>query len=190
MSGTRPWIAAAGLLILIAPSARGQVAFAPQVGSFPNGVVMSATPAVSFDRRYVRLGMNPQFTVLEGIDPFLIPAAVSGGPGGGLGGGGGGGGAGGVVGLAGMNGPIAGPAAQASLPRSGGDPGGYPAPAAGFGGSSDFEDQLRPAATPARPPMARQAPSAKARRKGGTSKPARINAPAPGRVKARTARAR
>jgi hypothetical protein len=189
MSGSRPWIVAAGLLTLVAPSARGQVAFAPQVGSFPNGVVMSATPAVSFDRRYVRLGMNPQFTVLEGIDPFLVPAAVSSGPGGGLGGGGGGAG-GGVVGFAGMNGPIAGPAAYASLPRSGGEPGGDPARVAGFGGSSDFEDQLRPAAAPARPPAARPAPSARARRKAGTSKPARINAPAPKRAKARTTRAR
>ncbi len=32
-----------------------QVAFAPTVSSFPNGVTLNATPVVSADRRYVRM---------------------------------------------------------------------------------------------------------------------------------------
>jgi len=66
--------------------ASAQVAFFPEVSSFPNGVAMSATPVVSADRRYVRLTLTPQFTALEGFDTFSVPAAVSGvgagGPGG------------------------------------------------------------------------------------------------------------
>ena len=69
------------------------VAFQPNVQSFPSGVGMTTTPVVSHDRRYVRIGVNPLFTALEGLDPFLVPAAVSGGGvGGGLGGIAGGGG--------------------------------------------------------------------------------------------------
>lgn len=69
-------------LAAFAPTASAQVAFAPQVSSFPNGVSLSATPVVSADRRYVRLTVNPQFTALEGFDTYSVPAAVSGGPGG------------------------------------------------------------------------------------------------------------
>src|SRR4051812_4727114 len=74
--------AALGLVSMVAPSARAQVAFQPVVGAFPNGVTMSTTPVVSADRRYVRIGVNPQFSALEGLDAFSVPAAVSGGPGG------------------------------------------------------------------------------------------------------------
>ena len=83
---------------MLAPSASAQaVAFQPGVASFPNGVSMSVAPVVSADRRYVRLGVSPYFTGLQGFDTFPVPAAVGGGGFGGLGGG---------VGFAGMDGPI------------------------------------------------------------------------------------
>jgi len=95
---TRTFLASLGIIALLAPSVSAQaVAFQPGVASFPNGVSMSATPVVSADRRYVRLGVTPYFTGLQGFDTFPIPAAV---------GGGGFGGAGGGVGFAGMDGPI------------------------------------------------------------------------------------
>ena len=95
---TRTFLASFGILALLAPSASAQaVAFRPGVASFPNGVSMSVTPVVSADRRYVRLGVSPYFTGLQGFDTFSVPAAVGGGGFGGLGGG---------VGFAGMDGPI------------------------------------------------------------------------------------
>jgi hypothetical protein len=86
--------------------ARGQaVGFQPVVGSFPSGTTLTVTPAVTADRRYVRMSVNPLFTNLLGFDTYSVPAAVTGGAGmngaiGGLGGGGGigGGGAGGAGG--------------------------------------------------------------------------------------------
>jgi hypothetical protein len=82
----------------LGPQASAQVAFVPNVSSFPSGVTLGVTPVVSFDRRYVRMTVNPQFTAIEGFDTIAVPGAVSGGPGGpaalgglgGLGGGGGG----------------------------------------------------------------------------------------------------
>lgn len=83
------------------PSVRGQVAFQPTVSSFPDGVTLGVTPVVSADRRYVRMGINPVFTGLQGFDSYSVPAAVGGfggmpaglnGVGGGGGGGRGGGG--------------------------------------------------------------------------------------------------
>jgi len=59
--------------------AHAQVAFVPNVASFPNGVTLGVTPVVSADRRYVRMTINPQFTGLEGFDAVSVPAAVSGG---------------------------------------------------------------------------------------------------------------
>jgi len=165
----RLWTAAAGFLPLAAPAARGQVAFSPQVAAFPNGVIMSATPAVSYDRRYVRLGMMPQFTAIEGFDTFSVPAAV-----GGIGAGGGGvagvgGGGGGMMGFAGMNGPIGGPVpqGQSGFADDGRNARGRP------GSSSDFEDQPLP--PPARKVAARPAPQAKSKRKVAT-RPARGSA--------------
>jgi hypothetical protein len=102
-------VATVGILALLAPSASAQaVAFQPVVAPFPNGVSLSATPAVSVDRRYVRLGVNPVFTALEGFATFPVPAAVSGVGAGGLGGGGAGAGAlrGEFVTLGGLDGPI------------------------------------------------------------------------------------
>jgi type II secretory pathway component GspD/PulD (secretin) len=57
----------------------GAVAFQPQIQTFPDGVQLFVTPVVSADRRYVRMSLNPIFTVLEGFDNFVIPAAVGGG---------------------------------------------------------------------------------------------------------------
>ena len=127
-----------------AVSAKAQaVAFQPVVGSFPNGAMMSATPSVSFDRRYVRLGVDPRFNALLGFDTYSVPGAVSGG------------GPGGnanvnVVGAAGMNGLIGGagvaaPAARA-VPRPGPEgfsgTGGGLASSDGFGAALEAASQL------------------------------------------------
>ena len=48
---------------------------------------MSVAPVVSTDRRYVRLGVTPIFTGLQGFDTFPVPATVGGGGFGGPGGG-------------------------------------------------------------------------------------------------------
>ncbi len=90
-------------------SAKGQIAFAPVVNSFPNGVTLNVTPVVSHDRRYVRMSLNPIFNSLQGFDAYSVPFAVSGQGGGGAGGGGGlgglgGGGLGGVGGGGGAGG--------------------------------------------------------------------------------------
>ena len=85
----------AGLLAVLAPaSARGQgIAFVPGVGTLPDGVNMNVTPAVSADRRYVRIGVNFGSQTVNGLTTLNIPVgAVSGGP----------------SGFAGMNGPIGG----------------------------------------------------------------------------------
>ena len=78
-------------MFLASSRAEAQVAFAPVVQPFQNGVSLDVTPAVSHDRRYVRMSLNFQSTALEGFDRYSVPAAV-----GGTGGGGGGGGAGGL----------------------------------------------------------------------------------------------
>lgn len=70
--------ALAGGLALPLPTCRAQVAFQPGVSSFPDGVVLSTVPVVSADRRYVRLGVAPQFTGLQGFDAVSVPAAVAG----------------------------------------------------------------------------------------------------------------
>jgi hypothetical protein len=92
---------AAGLgLILVAghgfePVARGQaIAYTPQVGFVPNGSTLSVTPAVSADRRYVRLTVNPYFNTVNGFTNYTAPLGAVGG--------------GGAGGFAGMNGLIGG----------------------------------------------------------------------------------
>ncbi len=87
------------------------VAFAPTIGTVPEGIGMTAVPVVSHDRRYVRIGVNADFSAINQIQNFNIPlGAVAGGPGPGAGGvGGAGAGAGGFrsVGTAnGMDGPV------------------------------------------------------------------------------------
>ncbi len=127
---------AAGLGLLLAtghgfePVARGQgaVAFVPQVGFVPNGATLSVTPAVSADRRYVRLSVNPYFNTVNGFTTYTSQlGAVGGGGAGGFGGGGAGGlgGGGGAGGFAGMNGVMGGgmgggaPVGQMGIPYSG-----------------------------------------------------------------------
>ncbi len=82
--------------------AQGAVAFQPVISTFPDGVMLNATPVVSADRRYVRFAnLQPQVTALQEFNLFVIPGAVGGGGiGGGFGGigGGGFGGAGGGLG--------------------------------------------------------------------------------------------
>ncbi len=65
------------------------IASAQGVGIIPDGVGLDATPAVSADRRYVRIGVNAGFNSLTGLQTFPVPAAVSGGGGVGFGAGGG-----------------------------------------------------------------------------------------------------
>jgi hypothetical protein len=91
---------------LIEGSVRGQaIGFQPVPAPLPNGTILDVTPAVSADRRYVRLTLNPTFSVINGFTNYSVPAAVSGGgvgmngPIGGLGGAGGLGGLGGATGL-------------------------------------------------------------------------------------------
>jgi hypothetical protein len=184
MTGIRTGLIVSGLLAALPSVAGAQaVAFVPTVQTFPNGVTMSTTPVVSADRRYVRLGVSPQFTVLEGIDPFLVPAAVSGGGGGG----GLGGGVGGLVGFAGMNGPMAGPGGPTGVFMGGGATGRPAASTSSGGGSStDFEDRPWPAEGVAKAaPSAAPPPKASGRRGGRPRSPA---AKAKSAQKARPAR--
>src|SRR4051794_2061840 len=127
------WCFAAGLAWLaLVPAARGQgVAFQPVVGAIPNGPTLGVTPAVSIDRRYVRLGVNPQFIGVEGFNTFLVPGAVGGGPGGPGGGGLGLGAVGGGQFRAGMDGIIS-PAMESGFD---GVPPGY-----GFAGNQGWVD--------------------------------------------------
>ncbi len=170
MNISRSWFAAVGLAVLIAPAAQGQaVAFVPGVAAFPNGVVMSTTPVVSYDRRYVRLGMMPQFTALEGFQTYQVPAAVTGGGGGGLAGVGG---LGGVTGFAGMNGPIDGSGmGSANFPTQL-DGSVRTRPSNVAMGSGDFEDQVWPAsAPPGKPALVRGRSRTQAKARTGRSAP-------------------
>ena len=71
-----------GVSLLVASAKAQGVAFQPVVGAIPNGPTLGVTPAVSIDRRYVRLGVNSQFLAVEGFNTYLVPGAVTGGPGG------------------------------------------------------------------------------------------------------------
>lgn len=160
---TRTFLASLGILALLAPSARAQaVAFRPGVASFPDGVSMSVAPVVSADRRYVRLGVSPYFTGLQGFDTFPVPAAV---------GGGGFGGPGGGVGFAGMDGPM--DAMTAYERRSAGFPSSNPTTAA-FG--SPTPPRWRPQRTTG--PRPESIPKKSHRRgspRGGRARSARSN---------------
>jgi hypothetical protein len=68
------------LFVSVPSAAKAQVAYIPQVGFVPTGATMTVTPAVSADRRYVRLSVNAFFNDLNGFSTFSFPgAAVSGG---------------------------------------------------------------------------------------------------------------
>lgn len=82
----RGYLAAAAVAALFAGAsasvtpARGQaVAFGPVIGQFNEGVVMGVAPAVSADRRYVRIGGGAAFTGLRGMNVVNVPGAVAGG---------------------------------------------------------------------------------------------------------------
>jgi hypothetical protein len=86
-------------------SARGQaVGFEPIPAPFPSGAILDVTPAVSADRRYVRMSLGVSFSVLNGFTNYSVPAAVSGGGAGMNGPIGAIGGAGGLGALGGANG--------------------------------------------------------------------------------------
>jgi hypothetical protein len=94
--------------------AQGQaVGFAPVPAPLPSGVILDVTPAVSADRRYVRLGVNASFNDILGFTTYSVPAAVGGGGAAGLNGligglgGGGAGGAGAGARSVGLGGPTA-----------------------------------------------------------------------------------
>jgi hypothetical protein len=95
MRVARSCVAASALLALLAMApgrakAQNAAAFAPGVGTIPDGVSLSVTPAVSADRRYVRLSVQPYFSTIDGFQTLIFPAGAVGGAGG-IGGGGGGG---------------------------------------------------------------------------------------------------
>jgi hypothetical protein len=84
----------------------GAIAFVPIPAPAINGETMTVTPAVSPDRRYVRLSVNAYFSVVNGFSSFTTPLGAVSGGGGGVGGGlgGGGGGIGGIGGIGGGGG--------------------------------------------------------------------------------------
>ena len=147
---TLAWLA---ITFAIGSSAKAQIAFAPVVNSFPNGVTLNVTPVVSHDRRYVRMTLNPIFNSLQGFDAYSVPFAVSGQGGRGAGGGGGlgglgGGGLGGAGGFGGGGGAGGGfrsvtfRAGMNGLESGGGDPSSSYASAAAssiLSGSSGYD---------------------------------------------------
>lgn len=91
-----PGLRIVGLLLLVAPlfeadASAQAVGFQPVTAPLPSGVGLNVAPAVSADRRYVRLGVNAGFNDIKGFTNFTVPAAVGGG-------------------AAGMNGPLGGAA--------------------------------------------------------------------------------
>jgi hypothetical protein len=74
---------ALGLFTLVGgiqSSAKGQIAYIPEIGFVPTGATMTVTPAVSADRRYVRLSVNTFFNDVIRFSTFSFPGgAVSGG---------------------------------------------------------------------------------------------------------------
>ena len=171
-----------GLAAAFGPSpARGQgaVAFQPVVGAVPDGVSLAVTPAVSADRRYVRLSVGFASNTVTGFSTFNVPAAV----GGGGAGFNGPGALGGLGGLAGMNGPIGaggnggggGAAVGGGFAPAGGLglPGPFVAPAYAYGPAPDGRPLPRPMprtkrlrlkAAQARAQAATKAPDARASR--------------------------
>ena len=56
----------------------GSVAFVPTPAPLPNGVILTVTPVVSADRRYVRMTLSPIFNTIDGFTTIQVPAAVGG----------------------------------------------------------------------------------------------------------------
>jgi hypothetical protein len=160
MRGMKWMSAAFGLLAFFAPApAKAQaIGEQPTIGVIPDGVFLGVTPAVSADRRYVRLSVNTSFNTFNGFSTFPVPAAVGGG-GGGFGAGVGGLGGGGALG-GGANGGLFGPGAM-------GEPTGpvdYSVASSSFNSAyAQFLDapDPTPAPTRTRAVRARKAPPAK-----------------------------
>ena len=57
------------------------VAFDPIIGIAPSGQTLTVTPAVSADRRYVRLSVNGFFNTVNGFSSFTTPLGAVGGGG-------------------------------------------------------------------------------------------------------------
>jgi hypothetical protein len=74
---------AASLLFLLPSFAFAQVTGVTVTGTSVNvqtlstGTVLSVTPAVSPDLRYVGMSINPQFSVLDGVDTFILSNTTS-----------------------------------------------------------------------------------------------------------------
>ena len=66
---------------------QGGIAFVPIPAPAVTGQTMTVTPAVSADRRYVRMSVNAYFNVVNGFTNYTTPLGAVGG--GGVGGGGG-----------------------------------------------------------------------------------------------------
>lgn len=60
---------------------QAQVAFQAFPSAIPSGATLDVTPAVSADRRYVRLSVNPFFNDVAGFSNFPVAGAVAGGGG-------------------------------------------------------------------------------------------------------------
>jgi hypothetical protein len=60
-------------------AAQAQIAYVPSIGFVPTGATMTVTPAVSADRRYVRLGVDAFFNDLNNIQTFSFPGGAVGG---------------------------------------------------------------------------------------------------------------
>jgi hypothetical protein len=170
---------------------QGAVAYQPVIGFVPNGVAVEVTPAISADRRYVRLGVNPYFITANGFTTYQSQLAAVGG-----------------TGFAGMNGAIGGVGAGMGSGASFGRPetgtytaGDYPPasaglsqgfPRAGLSASRDAFDEAIMAPRPAinegldadraaapgfaqapRSPSIRTAPRSKSARRTAARKPNR-----------------
>jgi hypothetical protein len=97
--------------------AQSAIAFVPGIGLIPSGATMTVTPAVSADRRYVRLTVEPFFNSLNGFTNFNVQGAVSGA--GAFGAFGGFGGLNGVMAGVGMGGVPGGMSSGASIGQAG-----------------------------------------------------------------------
>ncbi len=80
-------LGAFSLLGCMETTAKAQIAYVPNIGFVPTGATMTVTPAVSADRRYVRLGVDAFFNDFNGFTTVSFPGgAVGGGNFGGFGG--------------------------------------------------------------------------------------------------------
>jgi hypothetical protein len=60
-------------------TAQAQIAYVPNIGAIPSGATMTVTPAVSADRRYVRLSVDAFFNDFNGFTTVSFPGGAVGG---------------------------------------------------------------------------------------------------------------